>query len=574
MKTLKGIGVYTLVIAGILVVIAGLLVGCMFLMPGFKMFGWALLAKNNEVETYVGGNDINSGDYTVNIDASLYDLTITLHDGKKVTVSQNDQMYGFYRPESYKEEDFKTKITQDGHTINIVSPKFDNKVAARKSYLFVKLPQAASNYNLNITTTSGDITITGTHIENKLKEFPLEDLTINTNSGDVKFDKLRSVVVDYTDGFKKIDLTKDNPFKDLKLENVKRYIPFKNILINSNSGDVDFRFSSESLKPENAYLVATSFNNLNSVSSAEGLETLLKNEQKITPIIINSKKSDVTFNNVNAKQFLLNGEDVLLRANNVTSLNEFKFNSPSGLFEIESLDAPMSTITTNNIGIKLGVIKGELSITTTYGNIEIDETLNNTSLNTVHGNIKVKNAKGSVSAITEFGDIDVSYYGKAYFKNERGSIKVNFVNSDLSNLTGVNLDKEYNKTCDIITGKGVVDATNLTYETTITSNGGRINAQFSEMYEASQKEENNIGLVVNHKVILNGGSANIQIPSLKAFMFKGNGNISGEVGSTVMTANKEYSVVVGETGSDLLAHFEVDAKGGNANFSTYWKTTD
>ncbi len=574
MKTLKGIGVYTLVIAGILVVIAGLLVGCMFLMPGFKMFGWALLAKNNEVETYVGGNDINSGDYTVNIDASLYDLTITLHDGKKVTVSQNDQMYGFYRPESYKEEDFKTKITQDGHTINIVSPKFDNKVAARKSYLFVKLPQAASNYNLNITTTSGDITITGTHIENKLKEFPLEDLTINTNSGDVKFDKLRSVVVDYTDGFKKIDLTKDNPFKDLKLENVKRYIPFKNILINSNSGDVDFRFSSESLKPENAYLVATSFNNLNSVSSAEGLETLLKNEQKITPIIINSKKSDVTFNNVNAKQFLLNGEDVLLRANNVTSLNEFKFNSPSGLFEIESLDAPMSTITTNNIGIKLGVIKGELSITTTYGNIEIDETLNNTSLNTVHGNIKVKNAKGSVSAITEFGDIDVSYYGKAYFKNERGSIKVNFVNSNLSNLTGVNLDKEYNKTCDIITGKGVVDATNLTYETTITSNGGRINAQFSEMYEASQKEENNIGLVVNHKVILNGGSANIQIPSLKAFMFKGNGNISGEVGSTVMTANKEYSVVVGETGSDLLAHFEVDAKGGNANFSTYWKTTD
>ena len=574
MKTLKGIGVYTLVIAGILVVIAGLLVGCMFLMPGFKMFGWALLAKNNDVETYVGGNDINGGNYTVNIDASLYDLTITLHDGKKVTVSQNDQMYGFYRPESYKEEDFKTKIIQDGRTINIVSPKFDNKVTARKSYLFVKLPQAASNYNLNITTTSGDITITGTHIENKLKEFPLEELTINTNSGDVKFDKLRSVVVDYTDGFKKIDLTKDNPFKGLKLENVKRYIPSKNILINSNSGDVDFRFSSESLKPEIVYLVATSFNNINSVSSSEGLETLLKDKQKIAPIIINSKKSDVTFNNVNAKEFSLNGEDVLLRANNVTSLNEFKFNSPSGLFEIESLDAPMSTITTNNIGIKLGVIKGELSITTTYGNIEIDETLNNTSLNTVHGNIKVKNAKGSVSAITEFGDIDVSYYGKAYFKNERGSIKVNFVNSNLSNLSGVNLDKEYNKTCDIITGKGVVDATNLTYETTITSNGGRINAQFSEMYEASQKEENNIGLVVNHKVILNGGSANIQIPSLKAFMFKGNGNIGGEVGSTVMTANKEYTVVVGETGSDLLAHFEVDAKGGNANFSTYWKTTD
>ena len=199
MKTLKGIGVYTLVIAGILVVIAGLLVGCMFLMPGFKMFGWALLAKNNDVETYVGGNDINGGNYTVNIDASLYDLTITLHDGKKVTVSQNDQMYGFYRPESYKEEDFKTKIIQDGRTINIVSPKFDNKVTARKSYLFVKLPQAASNYNLNITTTSGDITITGTHIENKLKEFPLEELTINTNSGDVKFDKLRSVVVDYTE---------------------------------------------------------------------------------------------------------------------------------------------------------------------------------------------------------------------------------------------------------------------------------------------------------------------------------------------------------------------------------------
>lgn len=560
MKTLKGIGIYTLIILGILLVIAGLLVGCMFLMPGFKMFGWTLLAKNHEVKDFYSASELDALTYTINIDASIYNVTVTLGEGKTVYVQQTDEMYGFYRPDNYTEEDFKTSISQSGTIINITSPSFPSSMSGRKSALYVTLPKKAKEYNLNVKTSTGSIVIKG----NTNGDFPLKELEINTESGDVSFDSLRSVVYKNGDKFQEIT-SLENENKDL----LTRVVPIEKILINSNKGDVDFRFGSESLKTENIYLTTCSYNQVKGASSLDALINILEKNTNENPIVLNTKNGDVTFDNVYSQEFQLSGNDVLLRANKIYSSKEFKFNSPSGLFEISSLTAPLSTITTNNIGIKLGKINGELSVTTTYGNIEIEESTKNTSLNTVHGNIKVGHAKGSVSAISEYGDIDVKYSSKAYFKNNHGSIKVEFVNKN-ENKTGIERDKEYNNTCDIITGNGTVNATNLTYETTLTSNGGRITAQFSEMYEAANKENNNISLVVHHKVVLNGGSAEIQVPSLKAFMFKGIGNISGSVGSTAMAANNEYKVVVGETASDLLAHFEVDAKGGKANFSTYW----
>lgn len=563
MKTLKGIGIYTLVILGILLVIAGLLVGCMFLMPGFKMFGWTLLAKNHEVTNYTGPKELSSSIYTVNVDASIYNVTITLGEGNSVYVTQTDEMYGFYRPAEYTENDFKTSITQDGNIIDINSPSFSSSISGRKSALFISLPEKASEYNLNVKTSTGNITIKG----NTKHSFPLKELDITTDSGNVNFDNLRSVVYENGESFEEI-----SSLTDKNKDKLSRVVPIEKIIINSNKGDVNFKFGSETLKTENIYLTTCTYSQVKGASSLDNLITKLKEQVKNNnPIIINAKNGDVTFDNVYCSDFQLTGNDVLLRANKIYTAKEFKFNSPSGLFEIAGIDAPLSTITTNNIGIKLGKIDGELSVTTTYGNIEIDETVKNASLNTVHGNIKVGNAKGSISAITEYGDIDVKYYGKAYFKNNHGSTKVEFVKTN-NTETGIALDRLYNYTCDIITGNGAVTATNLTYETTITTNGGRVTAQFSEMYTSSNKEENNISLVVHHKVIVNSGLVDIQIPSLKAFMFKGAGNIAGSVGSTTMTAttNNEY-VKVGESPlDDLLAHLEVNAKGGKANFSTYW----
>lgn len=711
MKTLKGIGIYILILFGLLAVIAMLLIGCMFLMPGFKLFGWALLAKNHEVrnfysdESYMFDKKGASGKtYDVTIDASVHNVYVTLLNDPtthRVYVTQSDEMYGLYRPDelvgSLKASVAITEVNGANDKIDIKAPKLNSLISARNSSINVYLPQESKDYNLKITTTSGNISIKGID----KKDFSLNELEINTDSGNITFDKLRSKmyysvnldtddknfdgVIDSSDdrnGDGVIDVKDENQYlhvkkdpngflcnkngiavelfdtsmenasvhlvlnrdgkiafyggssdfdgktvesvtdentikklsssKDKKVEvksaaeiialvptdedrvsdkdrngdgkydgddangafsaNISgipsganrnfyyRIVPLKKVKISSNSGDVDFRFASSNVKSENEIFVTRSYDEVNFGNLSE-LNGILNATTGYTDMVLNIKRGNVNLGELYTNSFSLIGNDVLLKSSGIHTVTDFRFNSASGLFDIGKLTSKLSVITTNNIDIKLKETKGELSITTEYGNISIGKTVENVRLNTVHGNITVNNATGSISAISEFGDINVKYGRKAYFKNNHGSTTVEFHKNDGAAVN----DDQYNQTCDIVTGDGVVSAKNLTYETTITSNGGRVNAQFSEMYEASDVKK-----AIKHKIILNSGSVEVSVPNLKAFMFKGTGAISGSVGTATMAANNDFTVVIGEEANAKLAHLEVDARGGSVTFNTYW----
>ncbi len=738
-KILKGIALYTLVVFGILIVIAGLLIGCMFLMPGFKLFGWALLAKNQEnkqiLSPYVEDARIKKNQtYTVVLNSSLYNTTISLrtdNDTQQVLVNQTNDMYGFYKPSEYSAADYNTTIEIDNNNNKIIinAPDFGPAIAKRASALKVALPMNNNRYHLDVTSTSGNIFISGTTIKNDLVEFPLENLTINTISGDVSFkdlenetyyhvyfdekdrnydgavdsrddlngdglindkddldhlDKNYDGVINsnddlnldgkiYYDSSKYYDLatktfivanigttdldainldfnqdgkvtSSDDLNSDsiinmtdydelsgvaltnyrLKMEqvgfdidsktfesrknrvdrngngkldnndkegtyegNVKvgeganvnciyRIIPFKKVLINSKKGDVSFRLVGETLPAKNVRVVSTTINQVKSAinSGIASVNALYENNNYENSMILNVERGDVVIDQVYTKEFAVNGKDVLLRANKIRTNSEFEFTSPSGLFEIGTLQSAMNTIITNNISINLGDITGEISISTTYGNIEIAKTTANASLSSVHGNIKVGEAEGSISCVTEYGDITVDYEGRAYFKNNHGKTKVKFIQ-----VPGTAIDDvSCNKTCDIITGDGSVEALNLVYETTITSNrGGRVTAQFSELYTLKgEAVKDDIPQYLQHKIVLNGGgNATVKVPSLKAFLFKGTGAIEGQVGSATMSATSGFVPVLTEAeitdpNASTLAHLEAIATNGKITFETFW----
>ena len=625
MKTLKGIAVYSLVVLGILLVIGGLLIGCMFMFKGFTVFGWAFLSKDSQTASITSEDIKASETYNVNVDAGLYAVTVSLRDDtttQQVYLTYVNDMYGLYHNKKYNDAylvpKIETAVTYNINTgkneknINITAPVLEGLFTARKSSIYIALPRN-NEYNLNVKSTSGNIIVTG----NSKQDFPLKALEVNTDSGNINFGNIRNKAycyVHFDENDKNLDgivnslddVNKDgvidekdvvpnlkHPDVDGNGKNtdkedkegyfttnitdktnrnfVYRVIPIEKLKVSTNKGKINFKLSGGNILQRNEIIVLKDFKTATSFSNIDELNAILENKEGYTEATLKVKKGDVNFGQLYCSKFDLSGDDVLLRASGITSYEDFTFNSPSGLFDIGALNSPLNTITTKNISIKLGRIFGELAVNTTYGNIQVEETNNNTSLNSVHGNITVKHAKNSISAISEYGNINVKYSGKAYFKNNHGTTNVEFVK--LSN-TGLSKDAEYSQTCDIITGNGTVDAKNLMYETTITSNnGGKINAQFSEMYEVTKDIENGKTSYLNHKIVLNSGSANIKIPQLKEFMFKGTGNIGGAIGSANMQATENFVQILGVgTGNvNTLAHLEVNANNGaNAQFSVYW----
>ena len=595
MKIVKGVAIYTLLILGALAVFAMLLVGCMFMFPNFDVFGWKVIFKSNEKALTYGAKSasyaVDSGEYyTVNIDAGMHSVYIHQWANQGILESEIDYVYvekiddmfglytGDYNNQLIKPEDSEAAAK---NVINIKLGGINGAVMGRKSRLDVYLPCIAGGYNLKIKTTTGSININGA--ATKTDNLNVTGLEVSTTTGDFSWSDVRTSAINnagdsniYT-GSKVGSI--DTGDKDYKKEQYERFVFLNNFRASTVSGNLDFSLAyadaiQTSIAPTTAGGVSMydvlggKFAN-NDAGLANWLNSLGNDEE--SGFYVDVERGDVKFSKVIAPKFNVVGTDVLIEAKNITSLSNFYFNVPNGVFKIEELESPLSTIITNNIDVNLTKSNGELSITTTYGNIAIGTINQNASLSSTHGNITVDKAYASISAISEYGDINVkAFRSKGYLKNKHGKINAAFdIAWYRSNTASIKATSEnFTQKFEMYNEDGSITATNLVFETSIVNKGGNVTATFYEM--ANNKDANNY---VSHSISLDGGSANVQISSLEAFKFKGKGGISGQIGGTNLVAGDEFvRILVPNEGSPeaSLAHLEAVATNANIVFSAYF----
>ena len=178
-------------------------------------------------------------------------------------------------------------------------------------------------------------------------------------------------------------------------------------------------------------------------------------------------------------------------------------------------------------------------------------------------------ANAAISAISEYGDIVVSAYrSKGYLKNTRGKITASFDTVWYNEAkSGLDADK-YTETFEVYNEDGSITLNNVVFETIVQKKGGNVNISYYEM--ANTKNSDNI---INHKLKLEGGNADIKVSTLEAFKFKGAGNISGSISGTTFTATEGFVriFVPNEASAEAtLACLEVVATNANAAFSAYY----
>lgn len=592
MKIVKGVAIYTLLIFGALVIFAMLLVGCMFMFPNFDVFGWKVMFKSNDSAVAYGASSesfkvTKGAEYTINIDAGVHNVYIhqfskAENDTDYVYVEKIDDMFGLYSNE-YNNQLIKPEDSEaaKNRIINIKLGEIEGLVSGRKSRLDVYLPNIASGYNLKITTTTGNISINGS--ANKVENLNVTGLEVATSSGDFAWSNVKTSIINnagddniYTGS--KVDSI-DTEDEDYKKENFDRYVFLKNFRASTVSGKLDFSLShSDAGKTIIAPATAGEDNMYDVLAGKYTTDVAIKNwlnelaSNSEAGFYVDIERGDIKFSNVLAQKFNVVGTDVLIEANSISSLCDFYFNVPNGVFKIENLNSPLSTIITNNIDIDLESADGELAITTTYGNITIDTINENASLSSTHGNINVTKAYASISAISQYGDITVgAYRDKGYLKNKYGKINASFdvkwYINNIENATSTDTDY-YNKTFEMYNEDGSITANNLVFETKIVNNGGNVSATFYKM--ANNKNASNY---VSHSISLNGGNASVQVSSLEAFKFKGKGNISGQIGGTNITATEEFvRILVPNQGSPeaSLACLEANATNASISFSSYF----
>lgn len=520
MKIIKGVLIYTMLLIGGALIIGMALIGCMFLFPNFKVFGWGVMFQSNKLVT-----DIKSENFspqpedsnkviTLDIDAKLHDVEIyQFSDSTEyISIQKYDDMFGLMKG---SRDNYDGSVTLDKVEDNIEdhykieTKAIEGAILKRTSRIIVYVPNR-QNYVFNISTNNGNITINGglKEVAGKVEtatNLKVVGLNLKTTSGDFSWNNIY---------------------------NNEKIVPLKTLIAKTNTGKFDFTLGDDIT--------------LNSTDNQYYLEC---------------KRGEFLFNNIDADKVNIVGDDVLVRANKLHTKKSFYFNAPSGFFDVTTLtnnDKGLSTIITNNIDVKLDTVNGELAITTTYGDITVNKTMANATLKSIHGNITIGEAKSSLSAISEHGDITVGKYSaKVYLKNKHGKIVATF---------DTDADRNYNNASTMINEEGSITANKLILPTNLTTtSGGTINASYYLLpRHTSPRVEQEVNLQ-------GGGKAYLQLPNTNAFKFTGYGNISGRVSSQDMVAGENKTILTAATGDndEDMTLFTVRCTTGTTVFSTY-----
>lgn len=523
MKIIKGVLTYTMLLIGGALIICMALIGCMFLFPNFKVFGWGVMFQSNKLVTDIKSEkfspleDQGNSDkvITLDIDAKLHDVEIyQFSDSTEyISIQKYDDMFGLMKG---SRDNYDGSVTLDKVKDNIENHyKIETKaiegaILKRTSRIIVYVPNR-QNYVFNISTTNGNITINGgqKEVAGKVEtatNLQVRGLNLKTTSGDFSWNNIY---------------------------NKEKVVSLNTLIAKTNTGKFDFTL---------------------------GDDITLKSS-KDSQYYLECKRGEFLFNNIDADKVNIVGDDVLVRANKLHTEKSFYFNAPSGFFDVTTLtnnDKGLSTIITNNIDVKLDTVNGELAITTTYGDITVNKTMANATLKSINGNITVGEANSSLSAISEHGDITVGKYSaKVYLKNKHGKIVATF---------DTDAERNYANASTMINEEGSITANKLILPTNLTTtSGGTINASYYLLPTHTKPR-------VEHEVNLQGGGkAYLQLPNTNAFVFTGYGNISGRVSSQDMVAGEKLTILTPATDDtkDDMTLLTVRGATGATVFSTY-----
>ena len=536
MKIVKGVLVYSLIALGIVIGIGILLMGIMFLIPSFKVFGYGFIykTKGGTMQTYRFSENIENYYEMENIV-----LEFNATEGINVHVTADNEnsraaitstlyysYYGFYKDSSL--------ITQSAQDVsyNSGTKTLTYKVNAYglngainysdKCYLDVVIPRrriksngtaddAALSYTMNIHTVNGDIIIKGSGTdENFIGAIQVNNMSISTQKGDLSLYGVGSNVTGNT--------------KPTKLE-------------------------------MNEFNISTQYGTFNFA----GISQVTANGN----VVFNSKRGDFLFDKLTVNgDFEITGDNVLFKANNLTVEGDLNYQTTNGAFKVANKiksNSGQLSIVSNTTEVVLGTVeKGALGITTEYGNVTISDSQVNTLIIGGHGNVNVAACSGGLEARTSYGNINATYSKGALLVSNRGIITANSTNS-------TDADAKSIKTIVNLEGKAILNLTTkqLPFEINCGNNNCTVNITVQAVIT-------NLGTgYVTSTVNMGKGTLNFTAINTYPFVVSATGGVSGRIGTYTIPGNGTRTGIAIEGDPAVNTYQEYELVAPKINFSTY-----
>ena len=521
MKVVKGILMYALIGLGIILALGILLMGIMFLVPSFKVFGYGFVHNTKETTPKVlvfsnFDSSHNMTDVVLNIKASKgVNVHIVADDSNtagSIVSKVYNHYYGFYKGERrilISEPEYTYSGTTLTYNVNVYGVE-GAIIYSENCYLEVKVPRrqltatgAAENtalsYHVNLQTENGSVSMIGTS-ENGAYTGVLQTKSINFSS--IKGSLILDGVGSGTGGNTNLSLT------ELDITSTK-------------SGKFDF-------------------GNCDNVTVTGALT-------------LNGKLADFIFKNINVSGGLeIAGDNILFQADNATVAGDIVYQSPLGAFKVAQTLKSTSgeiRITSNSANVTVGTVEAStFGVRSDYGNIKVGTSKASTYLQGGHGNIEITKCTEGLEAHTSYGNITVGEYEKyANFSTNRGAIvaKSTFDNDEVEDLrTTVNLN-----------GKASLNLTTnqipFTVKATDTST---VNITVKKV-KAQNGTTNTVSVVSLAK-----GTLNVTMPNATPYYVRATGSINGRIGSTSVTNQERIVKYVTETEDERLNRIIEDYK--------------
>lgn len=420
-RILRGVIVYTFILAAAAAVLGVFLFGIMFITSAtgkpFKVFGYkAIYSRNARSAEEITTSSFDKG--------SILNLTIKSGNHKvlvkqagdsttNIIVQKSDSMVGIIKGYDGKIEKTISVDEETGVISATISIKnAEGIVSYGESFLLVYVPDAKEfKINLSVETVNGNVVIDGATQKDAAAKIALNSLSVKTVKGSMEVKQLGSIF-----GVEQADSTTSNA-------------TLAGIYLNTKGGN--FVFSSvENLRVVSGETLKEIEEINEDFEKDETSEFVAPEISGDGVIEIEAAAGDFIFKNIYS-QMKVFGEQIRIEAADIVVQGEgFKFNAPKGYLKIRSIftqgneEEVANVINTEVINVDIQEITGYTNIKTTMGSIKINTINGSATLQSRNGNITVGEVvTGNMSAVTQFGNINIKGYKQAaYFESTKGDI--------------------------------------------------------------------------------------------------------------------------------------------------------
>lgn len=227
-----------------------------------------------------------------------------------------------------------------------------------------------------------------------------------------------------------------------------------------------------------------------------------------------------------------------------------------------------------------GSVKGEINLSTSGGNIDVDKVAGNVGLRTSGGNVSTGEINGDADISTAGGDIALGKIsGKADIKTAGGNIAMNSVgkSAEIKTAGGNIAVNDIGGDAEIKTGGGNIAAKKINGQAEIKTGGGNISFESATGFLDAETGGGNISIQeVVSKFTAKTGAGDIHIKLSPAI--KGEGELKSGTGSITLYVPDNAKVTIkavvksfgwGSDESSIVSDFPASNIGGNHNQHTY-----